>query len=287
MPQSAISRHFLILMTFFIALSADWCGAQATSKLKKDTYWSNTQKFGIGFKMGPTVTIGSITNKPDREKLTSLPKIGYNISTELTMPLKGGYAFATEFGYQRGGRKMNIRESGWIVDYDYNFLTAAMALRKSMQVALREDLKGEIYFGVGPNIAWFMGPGKGSINTPKGGYSPFTVEYNNYNPNEWGDFTRYFINDPNRVLFGLDLSIGGDAPLNLKQKLYTEVRFTWGHTNLGTRQTDTHLNILNFEDTMFMNLKTLSFNVIYTYGLETRKSKEGKSTEKKKNINKR
>lgn len=282
MQGKAFERGIFILMTFFILETPHLCGAQATSKLKKDTYWSNTQKFGVGFKIGPTVTIGSITNKPDKERLTALPKIGFNVSTELTMPLKGGFVFASEFGYQKGGRKMNIMESGWTVDYDYNFLTAAMALRKSMQIALREDLKGEIYFGVGPNISWFMGPGKGAINTPNGGYSPFTIEYNNFNPNVWGDFTRYFINDPNRFLFGLDLSIGGDAPLNLKQKLYGEVRFTWGHTNLGTRQTDTHLNILNFEDTMLMNLKTLSFNVIYTYGFETRKSKEGKTSKRNK-----
>lgn len=281
MPFQSIFTFFFILMTGSIIFSPQLCGAQATSKLKKDTYWSNTQKFGVGFKIGPTLTLGSITNKPDKEKLSTLPKIGFNLSTELTMPLKGGYTFATEVGYQKGGRKMKIRESGWVVDYDYNFVTMAMALRRSFQIALREDFKAEVYFGVGPNISRFLGPGKGAIKTPNGGYSAFKIEYNNFDPSVWGDFTRYFINNPNKTLFGIDLSIGGDAPLTLTQKLYGEVRFTWGHTNLGTRQTDTRLNILNFEDTMFVSLKTISFNLIYTYGFETRKTKQGKSNQKK------
>ena len=267
-------RFMTVVMIFTVHLAV----AQATSKMKKDTYWSNTQKYGLGFKVGPTITIGSITNKADKELLSTLPKIGFNLSSELTMPLKGSYTFAAELGYQRGGRKMKITESGWVVDYDYNFITSAMALRKTIPIALREDLKGEIYFGVGPNVSWFIGPGRGKILTPNGGVSKFKIEYNNYDPDAWGDFTKYFVNDPNRLLFGLDLSIGGDAPLNLKQKLYGEVRFTWGHTNLGSNQTDTHLNILNFEDTMFVNLKTISFNLIYTYGFETRRNKKGGST---------
>ncbi|MFZ9982387.1 MAG: hypothetical protein ACO3FI_10180 [Cyclobacteriaceae bacterium] len=263
-----------------ISSTAGW--SQATKVIKKDTYWSNTQKYSFGFRLGPTITIGSITSKEDREILSTLPKTGFTASGILTMPLQKDFSFAAELGYQRGGRKMKINESGWITDYDYNFLTSAMALRKTIPVNLREDLKGEIYFGAGPAVSWFVGPGKGKITTPNGGVSKFTVEYNNYDPDAWGDFNRYFINDPNRLLFGLDLSMGGDAPINMKQKLYGEVRFTWGHTNLGTRQTDTHLNILNFEDTMFVNLKTISFSLIYTYGFETRKSKKGKSTLKRK-----
>lgn len=274
----------IVLILAIIFPGKTW--SQATSKLKKDTYWTNTTKYGLGLKIGPTITIGSITDKRDKDALATLPKIGFNFSTELTMPLRVGYTFASELGYQRGGRKMKIKEEGWTVDYDYNFITAAMALRKTVQIKLNEDLKGEIYFGVGPNISWMMGPGKGAIRTPNGGGAKFNIEFNNYDPNAWGDFNRYFINDPNRFLFGLDLSLGGDAPLNLKQKIYGEVRFTWGHTNLGTARTDTHLNILNFEDTMNMNLKTLSFNLIYTYGLETRKMNQGKSLDNRQKKNK-
>lgn len=280
-------KWFLILITGILVFSVQHSFAQAGQKLKKDTYWSNTQKYGLGFKIGPTITIASVTNKPDKEILSTLPKIGFSASSQLTMPLKVGYTFAAELGYQRGGRKMKITESGWVVDYDYNFITTAMALRKTIPIALREDLKGEIYLGIGPNVSWLMGPGKGKIMTPNGGESKFDVEFNNYNPQAWGDFSKYFVNDPNRFLFGMDVSIGGDAPLNLKQKLYGEVRFTWGHTNLGTKETDTHLNILNFEDSMFVNLKTISFNLIYTYGFETRRNKQGKSTLKRKNSGRR
>ena len=282
MRGKGLIRNCSLLVTAFMVVSAHLAIAQATSKMKKDTYWSNTQKYGLGFRIGPTITIGSINNKADKEILSTLPKFGFNLSSQLTMPLKGSYTFAAELGYQRGGRKMKITESDWVVDYDYNFITSAMALRKTIQIALREDLKGEIYFGVGPNVSWFIGPGRGKIITPNGGESKFKIEYNNYDPDAWGDFSRYFVNDPNRLLFGLDLSIGGDAPVNLKQKLYGEVRFTWGHTNLGTKQTDTHLNILNFEDTMFVNLKTISFSLIYTYGFETRRNNKGGSTLKKK-----
>lgn len=279
------------LLPFFAAtlmlgnVPSGW--SQANKKIKKDTFWSNTQKYSFGFRLGPTLSVGSITNKADREILSTLPKVGFAASGILTMPLEKDFSFAAELGYQRGGRKMKINESGWITDFDYNFLTTSMALRKTIGINLREDLKGEVYFGIGPSVSRFMGPGKGKITTPNGGVSEFKIEYNNYDSVAWGDFSRYFVNAPNRSLFGMDFILGGDAPINMKQKLYGEVRFTWGHTNLGSNQTETRLNILNFEDTMFVNLKTISFSLIYTYGFETRSNKKGKSTLGKKPQGKR
>ncbi|MFM9075536.1 MAG: hypothetical protein ACKORJ_08245, partial [Bacteroidota bacterium] len=93
-----------------------------------------------------------------------------------------------------------------------------------------------------------------------------------------GDLTTYFINKPNRFLFGLDLGLGTDIPVTRNQTIYAEVRMNWGHTNLGTGETTSRFNLLNFEDTMRVSLKTISLTGIYTFTYETRRSKQGKST---------
>jgi len=256
-----------------------WSQSIKGVKGKADTFWSRSQKFGFGFRLGPNVTIATITDKFDKPEFGTLPKSGYSIAGVMTMPLKEDYFFYTEMGYMKSGRIMKILDVDWKSDFTYNFITSSMGLTKAINIRWLKDIPGEIFLSVGPNINYMMS-GKGNLLT-QGNTSSFDLEFNNYDSGQWGDFSRNFVNKPNRFLFGIDLGIGGEAPLSAKQKLYAEFRFTWGHTNLGTRETTNKLEIVNYKDTMFCSLKTFSLNLIYTYEYDRRKSKQGKSTEKR------
>lgn len=250
-------------------------------KGKADTYWSKSQKIGFGFRIGPTTTVATVTDKFAKPLFSTLPKSGFVVAGVMTMPLKENYSFYSDLGYQRSGRIMKILDMGWQSDFTYHFLTTSMGLRREVDIRLNDNLKGQVYLHVGPNITYLMG-GKGKLIT-QGQNLDFDLEFNNYDSGQWGDFSRNFINKPNRFLFGIDLGIGGEAPLSAKQKLFAEFRFTWGHTNLGSRESTNKLEILNYEDTLLCNLKTFSFNLIYTYTYDRRQSKQGKSTMRQSN----
>ena len=289
-----IRRIVLPLITLVFTAGALSTEAQTRNgiKGKSDTYWSRSQKFGFGLRAGPTLTFATVTDKFDKPKFGTLPKAGFTVAGVMTMPLREGYSFYTEAGYLKSGRIMKILETGWQSNFTYHFLTSSMGLTRGVNIRLREDLQGEFFFSIGPNITYMMGGSGKLITGSQGGTSEFDLKIKNRvatreDSQRWGDFRYNYIFNPNRFLFGLDMSIGGEAPLSAKQKLFAEFRFTWGHTNLGTRETSNKLEIVNYDDTMFVNLKTVSFNLIYTYDYDRRKSKQGKSTESRSSKNKK
>lgn len=288
-------RNVLYLITAVIVLGTITADAQTRNgvKGKSDTYWSRSQKFGFGLRAGPTLTFATVTDRFEKPKFGTLPKSGFTLAGVMTMPLKEDYTFYTEAGYLRSGRIMKILEMGWQSDFTYHFLTTSMGLTRAVNIRLREDLQGELFLSVGPNITYLMGGSGKLITGSQGGTTNFNLDIHNrvatrQDSQRWGDFRNNYIYNPNRFLFGMDFSIGGEAPLGAKQKLFAEFRFTWGHTNLGTRETSNKLEIVNYDDTMFVNLKTVSFNLIYTYDYDRRKSMQGRSTESRtKNSKKR
>ena len=278
MQSATLIVQWSFAVTLLFAMAFSNLAAQDEGKSKKQSYWSNSQKYDLGFRIGPNVTFQSVTDRERKDDFGSLPHPGYHFAGFVSFPLPANFSFFSEAGYMRGGRKMKIQDVQWQTDFTYHFLTGSMGLRKALNVNFAEGIEGEFFVNVGPNISYLMG-GKGRISVPDGGPgTEFKIEFNNYDSADWGDFYRYFINKPNRVLFGLDLGIGAEAPITSKQKIFAEFRFTWGHTNLGTLQTENRLNILNFDDTMMVNLKTISFDLLYTFGFDRRQSKQGKST---------
>ena len=264
---------------------------QANKRIKKETFWGKTQKYGFGVRVGPSLTIPTITDKPQKGDFTAWPRAGYHIGGVVTMPLKLEYTFIAELGYDRLGRKWKAAETGWFYNYHYDLITASMALRRSINDIFKKELTEDVFFSIGPTVS-FLVAGGGNLTTPNGAVTNFKMKMTDQDPVTWdktanGDLGTYFINKPNRILFGLDLGLGTDIPVTRNQTIYAEVRFNWGHTNLGTRETTNRFNLLNFEDTNQVNLKTISLTGIYTFTYETRRSRQGKSTLKSPSVKRR
>ncbi|MFM7327822.1 MAG: hypothetical protein ACKO3B_03720, partial [Bacteroidota bacterium] len=106
--------------------------AQANKKIKKETFWGKTQKYGFGLRTGPSISIPTITDFGQKDDFEPLPRTGYHIGGVVTMPLKLEYTFIAELGYDRVGRKWRSNETDWVYNYHYNLITASMALRRSV-----------------------------------------------------------------------------------------------------------------------------------------------------------
>ena len=235
-----------------------------------------SQPFSIGVKAGPNVTLVTYEDRDLQKYFSPAPVPGYFVGGFIKFPLKKDYAFTAEFAYTKKGRKTNFNNN-WTNKANYHFVDASMALRRSFQVRLGKNIPAHYFFSVGPNIEyWLSGAGKVSVNP--GGESKYEVVFNG-TPD--ANFFRNYYNNVNRWLFGIDLGIGGDAPLMRHQRIFAEVRFTWGHTYMGRNGSSSYMEILNFEDNIRASFKTLSVVLTYALDLDLRNAKKGKSTKDK------
>ena len=234
------------------------------------------QNYSLGLKAGPTATWTSFANLPVNEQFDTGVKFGYTIAGVIQFPLKNKYSFLSEFGFSQKGRKIKFNEGTWQNNATYHFLEFSMALRKSYNLRLKKDVYSRWFFNVGPNIEYWIN-GKGKVSTDALG-SPYKVVFDGQ-PDT--NFNNNYLNDVNRWLFGMDVGIGADANINKTQRIHAELRFTYGHTYLGKKNSSSHVEILGFEDSLQANLKTLSLTCTYLFDFDVKKSKMGKSTKDK------
>ena len=230
------------------------------------------QKFSLGVKGGISVTSAYFPDKDIRRQFGSSPKLGYTAGGLIGFPLKKDFSFLTEVAYTQKGRRVMINESAWENNATYRFIDFSMGLRKSYVTGIIKNVKSHWFFNVGPNIEYWIS-GKGKIITGGPGAS-YTVVFDKA-PDS--NFNNNYLNGVNRWLFGLDLGAGFDAPITKQKRVNVELRFTWGQTFLGKKNSTSSLEILGFEDNLRSNLKTLTLTAAYTLDMDLRDAKKGRS----------
>jgi hypothetical protein len=235
--------------------------------------FSLAQNFSLGIKAGVNSTWANFPDSDVRAQFSSGVKLGYTVGGVIEFPLKKRYSFTTEFAYAQKGRKVKFNDDTWQNNATYHFMDFSMALRRSYDVHIKKDVQSRLFFNIGPNIEYWM-DGKGTVSTDAVS-SPYTVVFNKQ-PD--ANFNFNYVNNVNRWLFGLDVGVGVDANITKTQRLHTELRFTYGHTYLGAKNSSSHVEILGFEDSLQANLKTLSLTVSYMFDFDLKKSKMGRST---------
>jgi hypothetical protein len=228
------------------------------------------QRYSLGLKFGPSVTLPSYPEKELRDLFSSKPKFGYGGMGFISFPInRTRYSYFVEAGYAVRGRKYST-EIGGTNNQTLQFGEMAMGLRRSFDLKLKKNVPTKWFVNVGPNIQyWVKGKGKFGTTDYKMKFQPA--------PENLQLFTNY-LDGVNRWLFGIDLGIGADAPINKKQFVRLELRATLGQTFLGRKTNSTNYNNLNWIDTLRTNLKTISLTASYNFDYDTRASKFGKST---------
>ena len=239
----------------------------------------NTQRYYVGIKGGPLIS-WPVFGDPDLKKeFSSLPAPGFNVAGLINFALKNSYSFQGEFGYSQTGRKMSFSSDTWTNTSTYKFLDFSMLLRRSFHLNVGENIPASWYFNIGPNVKYWMS-GKGNIVSLAQSQS-YTIVFDG---TSMGEYDKLYYNNANRWLFGLDLGVGVNLGTLRGQQVMGELRFMYGHTYLGNKDSANNqsINLLGYNDTLLSNLKVLSFSLAYTLDFYTGQSKMGKSTEKEK-----
>lgn len=256
---------FLIFLIFFL-----------NEGLRGQPSQPTLPQYSLGICGGPNITYSTYGNRETHKRFRPGAVVGYSVGAFVKFPLKDRYSFITELSYAQKGRSTNFNDN-WNNRTVFHFVDAAMALRKSFKVKLKENLPLNVFIGAGPNIEYILNA-RGRIKVTPGGQSKYDVVFNG-TPDS--DFSNNYYVDANRWLFGLDLRAGGDAPLLRNQRIYVELRFTWGQTFLGKKNSVSYLEIIGFEDDLKFNMKTLNLVAYYAFDFDMKRSRMGKSTKEK------
>jgi hypothetical protein len=256
-----VTRIIFLGLILSLALSPSYC-----------------QQFSIGAKAGPLISWGNFGDKDDKDDFSQEIKPGFYAAGLIVFPLKNDYSFLTEFGFSQKGRKILFNNDTWENNAAYYFGDAVMLLRRSFPLNLGANIPSQWFVNIGPHVNyWFSGRGKVSA----GGSYNYTVVFGEMPQNPPGpDFDKMYLHEVNRWLFGIDIGVGFKAPLKQNRKIFTELRFTSGHTFFGNKNSASN-RTLGFTDNLRANEKVLSLTVAYVIDVNVQEGRKGKSTKDK------
>lgn len=231
------------------------------------------QKFTIGGKAGVLINWPAFADREDKRIFASRPKLGLSVAGLINFPLKEHYSFQAEGGFSRQGRIVTYNAGTWKNNCTYYFADMNMMLRRSFRLHIAKNIPTNWFLNIGPNINYWIST-TGSVKVDPGVTQKFTGVFNK-TPEPIYD--KMYLNDVNRWLFGLNLGVGFNASTLRKQKIMTELRFTWIGTYLGKKNSAT-MNILGFEDDLKASLNVLNLSVAYVFDKDKKESRTGKST---------
>ncbi len=247
----------------FLALSAISLGAAA-------------QKFSLGLKAG---VLGVYTNFPDSsDTMKTAIKPGFSAAGFISFPLKKNYSFQAEGGFSQQGRSYKYGPNGDKWSGTYQFVDLAMTLRKNFKLRIKKDIATNWFVNVGPNINYWLS-GTGSLIPYIGIHQHYALALD-ASPGPM--YTKIYVTNINRWLYGLNIGIGFSAVTRKNQKIVTEIRLTWGQTYLGRRDSEYVNGVAGIRNELNLksNLKVLNLSVGYVLDRDIQKSRMGKSTKK-------
>ena len=212
------------------------------------------------------------SDQDDKAELTSKFRLGYNIGIFAIAPLKDHYSLVAEFGFSRKGKKTKVKEAGYNNTSKYNFLESSLLLRRSFEAHFIEGVPSTWFLNIGPNVQYWMG-GKGKIDTR------IPVDYKiQFGANDGRAETTMFVENVNRVLFGLDFGVGVNLQAGRAKSVTAELRYTRGHTFLGDRDSDSiNPDFINYQESLLTNYRIISLVFAYNFEFNYHDTKKGKS----------
>ena len=233
------------------------------------------------FKFGPKLGLHPYTQSYQklefREQFNPKIKLGILAGASISVPLLRGTELRLDPAYTMRGRKIFVEQNGWTINEIHHFIEMPVQLifereGKTHQVGPFKQI-GPLnwYFGIGPNMSYFLG-GSGILEAQVL-KNPYTISFGGHESDP-GYIT---FSDMNRFLWGLDFSFGAMSTLGNGTNLVTDLKFTYGHTQLGA-PTGSNMPILDFSDNLAFRYQLISLSVSYWYKIDFMKARQGKTT---------
>ncbi len=262
------SQVRIIVLILFVILG--FCGQGISQKVYRVP---NTQRYFVGIKGGLLASWSTFRDPDLKSTFSSTPIGGFHVAGLINFSLKKNYSFQTEFGFSQMGRKVIFNSGTWTNTSTYHFLDFSMMLRRSFRLKIGKDIPANWYVNIGPNIKYWL---NGSGNIVSLGSQSYTIAFSG---TPKGEYDKLYYMDVNRWIFGLDFGLGANLGTLKGQQVMAEVRFTYGQTYLGNKNsvTSSSINLLGYDDSLLFNLKVISVTLAYTLDFYTGQSKMGKS----------
>jgi hypothetical protein len=235
------------------------------------------QEFSAGFNAGGGLSYVSYSRKEYKNQFNPEMKPTFKGGLSLNIPLTNSFEVYSEFNYALRGRKVQAVENEWVMNEKHHYLELPLMfnIKRTGEIKKIGPFKQVGPFtwiiGAGPNISYFLG-GSGTLET----YARQTDYKISFEGHE-GDYHYITFNPVNRWQWGLDIHLGLLSPLANGKELLTSLKFTWGHTNLGSFD-GSNMPILGFTDNIAHNYKILTLSFSYLFQIDLREFYKGKST---------
>ncbi|MBS0000430.1 MAG: PorT family protein [Cyclobacteriaceae bacterium] len=239
------------------------------------------QEFSAGFNAGGGISTVTYSREEFRDQYNPGLKPAFKGGLSLNLPLTKTFHLYSEYNYAMRGRKVQALENEWTLNeiHQYIEIPVLLNIRKTGEIKKIGPVEQIGPFtwtlGVGPNISYLLG-GSGTLET-----FALETDYKISFGGHESDFNYITFNPVKRWQWGLDIHLGLISPLVNGKELFTSLKFTYGHTNLGTYD-GSNMPILGFTDNLAHNYKILTLSFAYLFHLDLRELYRGKSTKGKK-----
>jgi hypothetical protein len=242
---------------------AFWFGAKIGSGLLLNDYQSKTYKDTYNFTSDPSFNAGII--------------FGYSGSPK--------YGVHTELYFEQTHRKLTEDPDAGIrpltSEATYNHLVIPVL----MQYKLSIDPRWKVFAAAGPRIGYWLGANLDITSDELREFGETNMISYKIKPRSLGggepEEGAIYIEKPNRLQYGLILSLGTMFDVGEYQRIIVDARLTWMHSNYGFNDGNEPI-LSEYQENYEFRQHALMFNLGYVFGYDPIVARKGKSTQKRK-----
>ena len=229
-------------------------------------------------RVGPT--IGAQLSRPfyDSRDYSKVYEPVYGLSFQaggvLQIKASDYFALHTELLYRQVSKRTNGTDNYTVSRDTYNYLSAPILLRGSFPVG-----QWEVYLNGGPSISYWLGGHSYLRHSELIELEVYELDHRiafREAPTENLFTEPLYVNNANRIQLGLELGSGFMVPLNGRY-LMVDLRYRWGHTNMG-HEDSRYTTLIFYDDDL--SFATHSWAVSLAYLIEfdlVKLTRKGKS----------
>jgi hypothetical protein len=228
----------------------------------------------------------SFDDKDYKDTVSVDPHIGWHAGFNLSFRVRKRFFLHTSIIYSTKGRTLKGKLDPDLKDkVKLNYLELPIMYTYEIKTHVGPNKEFKWYFGVGPNISYWLG-GRGtvfnqSLNEAHAETRKYKIVFDKA-PDQVSNDEMNVV-DPNRIQLGLNLSAGFVFEPMGNQKFMLTIRYEMGHSWL-SKGTGTFPDIPDYHAILHSRNNGFRFSIAYLVDLKTEERKKGKSTINKKKL---
>lgn len=255
------------------------CLAFASSKLPAQVL--------IGPVVGPQLSWVNFYEKESKAFYKQRPVFGFHAGVDISFQVRQKFYMHTNVLYSVKGKSLRSDQSVDLKQKEFDrYIEMPVLFTREFttRVGGNANRVFKWYLAGGPNIAYWLG-GNGKLTTTQllENDEPYMSYKLRFNGDESQGNTVQ-VQQANRVQLGLNISVGfAFEPLGF-QKIYTNLRYEWGHTYLARNGEGVFPGLTEYSDDLKARNQGFRLSFSYLFDLKTSERKKGKSTINKKKL---